>query len=43
MKCYQVRLREWGLTVRYWGKIYAPDATGAINQVCIDGGKPYQE
>jgi hypothetical protein len=42
MKCYRIRLREWGLTIKCWGKVYAPSAIKAINQVCIDG-KPYQE
>jgi hypothetical protein len=42
MKCYRVRLKEWGIAVRYWGQVWAIDALSAINQVCIDG-KPYQE
>lgn len=43
MRGYKVRLREWGLIVKRWNKIPASSATGAINQVCPDGGKPYQE
>lgn len=43
MKCYKVRLREWGLVVKHWDNVHASSVTGAINQVCPGSGKPYQE
>lgn len=43
MKCYQIKLREWGLTVKYWGKVYASSAIEAINQICLNESLPYQE
>jgi hypothetical protein len=42
MKTYQIELKEFGHSVKFWGDIQAPDALAAIDQVCLNE-KPYQE
>ena len=40
---YQIELKEFGFSVRFWGQIVAGDALAAINRVIPPNVYPYQE